>query len=671
MGNRIAKHVYLDNTFAELSLEKSTYYVRDASGNTMAVYEKTYDLVEEQTSYLLTERHIYGSSRLGMDTEHIEMLDAEPLTTNTDHRTLGLKQYELSNHLGNVLSVISDIKLPVLAEDGTTIISYTAVVVSATDYSAFGVALYGRTWSSDSYRYGFNGKEKDNEGMGGGNQTYDYGFRIYNPSLGKFLSVDPLFTSYPWYTPYQFAGNAPIWAIDMDGLEQAVVVRWYDQNNQCTGQTIFCVANPADRPLGQNNFLFINAPDTPANKTSVSRLWGDVSQPLQNMTGSNTTDQTAMTTFLAANTQGSTNPTLTDFQGNAFTLLDNTNAPIVNNAFIRGTLCNSDQILATSVRTEWTTTGRACSRGTSMEPEVIYFDDESSTYNPDLDTDNNKIVNEQELAQATAKLANNPDRTATVTGNASIEDRPGGTTNNNISNNRALTVFRLLIQRLLGAGGNASQVTNNGGAGSTNANQNPSENTDGQPSKIMIFQFKTVKYLLVILFMTILQFTYCQFYLKHLNDSSKNCLYNKIGDNQFCDFVVFNVDSNLYLYYFICDGKILSECKQIGDYSELITYNKLEKVVSFQSFIRNSKEGYCAFYNEFGHIDSCGMYVCLKYDTLVNDTTVQIDSFGLENLKITVRKGLSMKHGIWLYRDFKNESHFYINYYLGTPLKED
>jgi hypothetical protein len=31
--------------------------------------------------------------------------------------------------------------------------------------------------------------------------------------------VDPLTSSYPWYTPYQFASNTPIQAIDLDGLE--------------------------------------------------------------------------------------------------------------------------------------------------------------------------------------------------------------------------------------------------------------------------------------------------------------------------------------------------------------------------------------------------------------------------------------------------------------------
>jgi hypothetical protein len=32
--------------------------------------------------------------------------------------------------------------------------------------------------------------------------------------------VDPLTKNYPWYTPYQFAGNKPINSIDLDGLEE-------------------------------------------------------------------------------------------------------------------------------------------------------------------------------------------------------------------------------------------------------------------------------------------------------------------------------------------------------------------------------------------------------------------------------------------------------------------
>jgi len=89
------------------------------------------------------------------------------------------------------------------------------------------------------YRYGFNGKEKDPSGEWGSEAIYDYGFRIYNPSIAKFLSVDPLTASYPWYTPYQFAGNKPIFAIDLDGLEEQIAIDGTVLLDTCSG---FCTA---------------------------------------------------------------------------------------------------------------------------------------------------------------------------------------------------------------------------------------------------------------------------------------------------------------------------------------------------------------------------------------------------------------------------------------------
>jgi|GEM_PF-6169732 len=87
----------------------------------------------------------------------------------------------------------------------------------------------GRKFSSGSkYRYGFNGKENDSEVKGDGNQQ-DYGMRIYDGRLGRFLSVDPITSSYPWYTPYQFAGNKPIRYIDKDGEEEHDPDRYYDK----------------------------------------------------------------------------------------------------------------------------------------------------------------------------------------------------------------------------------------------------------------------------------------------------------------------------------------------------------------------------------------------------------------------------------------------------------
>jgi RHS repeat-associated protein len=86
------------------------------------------------------------------------------------------------------------------------------------DYYPFGMEMPGRCYEAGDYRFGFNGKEADQEAVTAGSQ-YDYGFRIYNTAIARFLSVDPLTKDYPSLTPFQFASNSPIIAIDLDGLE--------------------------------------------------------------------------------------------------------------------------------------------------------------------------------------------------------------------------------------------------------------------------------------------------------------------------------------------------------------------------------------------------------------------------------------------------------------------
>ncbi|HEU0228635.1 MAG TPA: RHS repeat-associated core domain-containing protein [Arachidicoccus soli] len=66
------------------------------------------------------------------------------------------------------------------------------------------------------YFYGFNGMEKDDEVSGAGN-SYDFGARMYNPRVGRFLSIDPKTHQYPYFSPYCFAGNSPILFVDENG----------------------------------------------------------------------------------------------------------------------------------------------------------------------------------------------------------------------------------------------------------------------------------------------------------------------------------------------------------------------------------------------------------------------------------------------------------------------
>jgi len=84
------------------------------------------------------------------------------------------------------------------------------------DYSPFGVSLDGRTIQNDFYRHGFNGMEKDDELKGLGN-SYDFGARMYDSRVARFLSRDPKEAEYNWQSTYVFASNNPIKHIDFNG----------------------------------------------------------------------------------------------------------------------------------------------------------------------------------------------------------------------------------------------------------------------------------------------------------------------------------------------------------------------------------------------------------------------------------------------------------------------
>jgi RHS repeat-associated protein len=238
-GNRIEKEVITPAQGANAAAKTITYYLRDAQGNTISVYSwsgaPAAVPVAAGTGLGVTgqkwdEQQLYGSSRLGMWRPNIVV----PATLNltNDAVQVGSKLYELTNHLGNVLATISDNRIGVPVAGNPNIVDYyKAELINANDYTPFGMQMAGRVFSGSGYRYGFNGKENDNEVKGLGNQQ-DYGMRIYDPRLGKFLSVDPLTKSYPELTPYQFASNSPIQAIDLDGLEAALVTtRFATQKN--------------------------------------------------------------------------------------------------------------------------------------------------------------------------------------------------------------------------------------------------------------------------------------------------------------------------------------------------------------------------------------------------------------------------------------------------------
>lgn len=138
-------------------------------------------------------------------------------------REVDLKRYELKDHLGNVRVIVSDVKESSLSVGIGVPTAFEAIIKHYSSYYAFGMEKPAMVFDKGSYRYGFNGKENDDEVKGVGNHQ-DYGLRIYDPRLGKFLSEDPLRKDYPWNSVYAFAENDVIRCVDLDGGEKKVAI---------------------------------------------------------------------------------------------------------------------------------------------------------------------------------------------------------------------------------------------------------------------------------------------------------------------------------------------------------------------------------------------------------------------------------------------------------------
>ncbi len=133
-------------------------------------------------------------------------------------REVGKRQYELKDHLGNVRVVFSDKRIS--NPNQTTGLD----ILAWTDYYPFGMAMTRRNYEkSDGYRYGFNGMEKDDEVKGSGN-SYDFGARLYDPRLGRWLNRDPLESKYPGISTYAFSYNNPLVFKDPDGNNGKLVI---------------------------------------------------------------------------------------------------------------------------------------------------------------------------------------------------------------------------------------------------------------------------------------------------------------------------------------------------------------------------------------------------------------------------------------------------------------
>ncbi len=94
-------------------------------------------------------------------------------------------------------------------------------IVEEKNYYPFGLQHkgYNNLIHGREHNYKYNGKELQEEL---GLSTYDYGARMYDPAIGRFMQLDPHADSYSWATPYNYAFNNPALVIDPDGRDGIV-----------------------------------------------------------------------------------------------------------------------------------------------------------------------------------------------------------------------------------------------------------------------------------------------------------------------------------------------------------------------------------------------------------------------------------------------------------------
>ncbi len=245
MGNRLCKIVKPRDEYGYPTNQSQwvfTWYMRDAQGNVMAVYNETH--ATDTARLYVGEYSIYGSSRLGVHNSNELISEIEydtwqfadgffksdwteiaytELNDTTYSVNLSDVQYELSNHLGNVLTTISS--KSIFLYDQNDVFEYKSPeILTVSDFYPFGSNLSDYQWIAQGmgYRYGFNSQEKDDEIYGSGN-SYTAEYWQYDARLGRRWNLDPVVKHYE--SPYATFANNPIWFVDPFGLDTFIVTK--------------------------------------------------------------------------------------------------------------------------------------------------------------------------------------------------------------------------------------------------------------------------------------------------------------------------------------------------------------------------------------------------------------------------------------------------------------
>ncbi len=131
--------------------------------------------------------------------------------------------YQYKDHLGNIRLSYTD-------GDGNGSIDPNAEIVEENNYYPFGLKHKGYNEVVSSYgnsvaqKWKFGGKEYQEEFD---LNWYDVTARNYDPSLGRWMNLDPLAEQMRRHSPYNYAFDNPVYFIDPDGMApRSSIIVW-------------------------------------------------------------------------------------------------------------------------------------------------------------------------------------------------------------------------------------------------------------------------------------------------------------------------------------------------------------------------------------------------------------------------------------------------------------
>lgn len=245
---------------------KYSYYTYNANGELVATYNRAYerrgtntfreniqikqnhitDIGAADNNKLIGELTFDATLDAYFSDVHSQSLLVPSVSFSPETLVRGEKKYEQNNMRGDVAVVVAD---RIITENGNT----KSDVCAATDYFPYGMGMPARNNITRSYDFGFEGKRSDHEVSGDFN-SYDFGARMYDPRLGRWLSIDAYATKYAELSPYNFAGNSPIQFGDIDGND----ITWLPYH----GQYKFGDSDSYYEVIKQSMDLLYNTPET-------------------------------------------------------------------------------------------------------------------------------------------------------------------------------------------------------------------------------------------------------------------------------------------------------------------------------------------------------------------------------------------------------------------------